>query len=89
MNKEVIGGIIGTSVSAVGTGTQTNETLQTISLILTIAGTIITMAMAILNWWKNAKADGKITKEEIKEGIDIISDGIEEIKDKTKDQKGE
>ena len=65
MNKETIGGVVGTSVSAVGTGMQTNEVLQRISIILTIVGTIITIVMALVNWWKNAKKDGKITKDEI------------------------
>ena len=88
MNKEVIGGIVGTSVSAVGTGLQTNEILQAISLILTIIGTIITIIMALLNWWKKAKKDGKIDKEEIKDGIDIIMGGVKDIQDITED-KGE
>lgn len=81
MNKEVTGGIIGTGLSAVGTGTQTNEILQTISLILTIIGALITITMALINWWKNAKKDGKIDKEEIKEGVDIIVDGVKTIQD--------
>lgn len=83
MNKEVVGGMCGTALSAVGTGLQTSEVLQIISLVLTIIGSIITIVMAIMNWWKKAKADGKITKEEIQEGIDIIQDGIEDLKDKT------
>lgn len=85
-SKEVIGGIVGTSVSAVGTGLQTNELLQTISLVLTIVGTCITIAMALINWWKKAKEDGKITKDEIKDGIDIIVDGANDIKDKLEDK---
>ena len=84
--KEVIGGIVGTSVSAVGTGLQTNELLQTISLVLTIVGTCITITMAIINWWKKAKEDGKITKDEIKDAVDIIKDGAESIKDTLKDK---
>lgn len=86
MNKEVIGGIIGTSVSATGTAIQTNEILQTISIVLTIIGTLITITMAIVNWWKNAKKDGKIDEDEINEGLGIIKDGIEQIKDKTEDK---
>lgn len=87
MNKEVAGAIIGTSTSAVGTAMQTSEVLQIISLILTIIGSIITILMAVLNWWKKAKADGKIDKEEVDELITIIGDGADDIKDKT--QKGE
>ena len=86
MNKEVVGGMIGTGVTAVGTGLQTNEILQAISIVLTIIGSIITIAMALTNWWKNAKKDGKITKEEINEGVGIIVDGANEIKDKIKNK---
>lgn len=86
MNKEVVGGIVGTGVTAVGTGLQTNEILQAISIVLTIVGSIITIAMALTNWWKNAKKDGKITKEEINEGVGIIVDGANEVKDKIKNK---
>ena len=87
MNKEVIGGIVGTSVSAVGTGLQTNELLQTISLVLTILGTLITIIMAIYNWWRNAKKDGKITEDEIEDGLNLLNNGIDKLKDDVK--KGE
>lgn len=88
-SKEVIGGIVGTSVSAVGTGMQTNELLQRISLILTIVGTLITIIMALVNWWKNAKKDGKITKDEINDAVNIIKDGadsVNEVVNKNKDK---
>lgn len=84
MNTEtsLIGGAIGTTLSAVGTATQTNQILQTISLIITIIGALISMVIIpILNWYLKAKQDGKITKEEIKEGIDIASDGTKEFID--------
>lgn len=79
LNKETKGGFIGTILSALGTGIQTNEVLQTISLIITITGSIITIAMAISNWWKQAKKDGKITKDEVKDGVNIIKDGTKTI----------
>ena len=82
MNKELIGGIAGTSLSVVGTASQTNELLQDISLVLTIIGTLITIAMALINWWKNAKKDGKIDSDEIQDAVDIIKDGVDSIKDK-------
>lgn len=90
MNKETLGGVGGIMISALGTGIQTNELLQTISLILTIIGTLITIVMALLSWWNRAKKDGKITKEEIDEGIGIVKDGADklgEALDKDKEQK--
>ena len=87
MNKEVIGGIVGTSVSATGTALQTNSVLSTISLIITIIGGLITIAMALINWFEKAKADGKIDKDEIKEGLEIIEQGAKDIKDNLDDKK--
>lgn len=90
MKQEVIGligGTIGTSVSATGTAIQPNEILQTISLIITILGGIITIVFALLSWWQRAKRDGKIDKDEIKEAIDILQEGGENIKDALDDKK--
>jgi flagellar motor component MotA len=81
MSKETLGSAIGTSISAIGTGMQSNELLQTISLVITILGGIITILMALTKWWKDAKKDGKITKEELKEGGKIVKDNIEDLLD--------
>jgi len=88
INKELIGGATGTILSATGTALQPNEVLQTISLIITIVGAIISMIIIpLLTWWKNAKKDGKIDKEEIKEGIDTLQQGIEGVKETLDDKK--
>lgn len=87
MNKETLGGIGGVMVSALGTGIQTNELLQTISLTLTIIGTVITIVMALLNWWNRSKKDGKIDKEEAKEGLDIVMGGVEQIQEALEEDK--
>ena len=89
VNKELVGGMIGTSMSAIGTSFQTNEILQTISIVITIIGGIITIVMALLNWWNKAKKDGKIDKEEIQEGVDILVDGVKNLEDKMKDKEEE
>lgn len=83
MKDEIILGAIGTGASAVGTAVQTNEVLQTISLIITIVGGLITFIIVpVFTWWKKAKSDGKITTDEIKEGVDTIKDGVNNLNDK-------
>ena len=82
IRDELIGGSIGTALSAIGTGLQTNEILQTISLVITIIGGLITFIIVpLVNWCKNAKKDGKIDKDELKEGVNIIIEGSEKLKD--------
>lgn len=82
MKNELILGGIGTALSAVGTATQTQEILQIVSLVITILGGIISfIVLPILNWYQKAKQDGKITVDEIKEGVETLQDGIEKTKE--------
>ena len=76
-------GTCGTALSFIGTATQTNEVLQNISLVITIIGLIITfIILPLLNWYHKSKQDGKIDNDELKDGINIIVDGTEKIKNK-------
>ena len=91
MKDKLILGSIGTLLSAVGTCLQSNDVLETISLIITIIGGIITfIIMPLLNWYNKSKAnDSKIDTDEIKEAIEIITHGSENIKDQiNNDEKG-
>ena len=60
-------------LGAVFTAVQTDTTLQIISLVLTIVATAFSIAFTIYKWYKSAKADGKITKDEIDELIDELN----------------
>ena len=81
MKKEILEGSVGTILSAVGTAVQVDEVLKYISLGITILGGIISMIIIpIWNWYKEAKRDGKITKQEIEEGVKIASDGVNGVK---------
>ena len=89
LNKETIGAGVGTSISAVGTGLQTKEILQIVSLIITIIGGLLTIFMALRSWWKEAKKDGKIDKDEVEEAANIIIQGGKDIKQALDDKKEE
>ena len=85
----IIGGVA-SSLSAVGTSLQTNEVLQIISLVLTIAGTLITfIVLPLLNWYIKAKKDGKITIDEVKEGVETLQEGINSTQNTLGDKKKE
>ena len=64
---------------------QTNEVFQIIEFVLSIIVSIVLLIYRIWKWWKDASKDGKITKEEIEDGINIVVGGVEEIKDKVKE----
>ena len=81
---KILIGILGTSISAVGAGMSVTELQAIISMIVTIAGFIISvlipLCIKLYYKIKDAKEDGKIDKEEME---DIVSTG-KEILDETK-----
>ena len=91
-------GLLGTSVSAVGAGLSVTELQAIISIIVTIAGFIISvlipLCVKLYNKIKDAKEDGKFDKEEMediiytgKEILDETKKVIDEVKDKHADDK--
>ena len=77
-------GLVGTAISATGASLSVTDLQAIISIIVTIAGFIISvlipLGIKLINKIKAAKEDGKVDKEEMK---DIISTG-QEILEETK-----
>ena len=83
-------GVVGTAVSAAGTGLAMSDVQAIISIIITIAGFIISvlipLIMKLIHKIKEARKDGKLSKEEldditstVKEIVDESSKVIEEV----------
>ena len=86
-------GLVGTAISATGASLSVTDLQAIISIIVTIAGFIISvlipLGIKLVNKIKAAKADGKVDKEDM---TDILSTGqeileetkkvIDEVKDK-------
>ena len=83
-DDKIMVGLLGTAVSATGAGLSVTELQAIISIIVTVAGFIISVLIPLIcklvNKIKDAKKDGKVDKEEME---DIISTG-KEILDETK-----
>ena len=60
---------------------QVENVLRMVGLALSVTISILIIIDKMISWWKKAKADGKITEDEIKEGIEIVKEGSEDIKD--------
>lgn len=74
--------VSGNGLMYVLTATQTKEIFEIISLVLSILISLLIITSKLVVWFKKAKEDGKITKDELKEGIEILQDGKKEIEDK-------
>lgn len=55
------------TVAIAGVAIQTDKLLQYISLGLTILSILIGLIFKVVSWYKTAKADGKITDDELEE----------------------
>lgn len=87
--KDVIASWIGTAVTGVTCVLSEVSVYQYEQIILgaiSILAGLVTLGFTVWKWYRAAKADGKITKEEIEDLIDQASDKIEEIKEKKDDQ---
>ena len=82
-------GVVGTAVSAAGTGLAINEIQAIVSIVITIAGFIISvlipLIMKLIHKIKTAREDGKLTKEE----VDDIASTVKEIVDESSKVIGE
>ena len=88
MKNELLAGGVGTTLSVIGTVTQFNEILQTISFIVTIIGAIVSIVIVpIMSWYRKAKKDGKITKDEVEDLTKTIDKSVNDLKDKIDDGK--
>lgn len=61
---------------------QTNEIFQIIELIISILTSVVLISFRLWKWYKEAKSDGKITKDEIQEAINIIQHDDKDNKNK-------
>lgn len=80
--KTFISATLGATLGVVGTAAQTNETLETISLVITIIGAVISFIVCpLFSWINRAKKDGKIDSDEIEDLKKEITHGLNEIGD--------
>lgn len=82
--KDLTFGTIGSLSSWLLTIAQTNEIMQLIMFIMSIISTAFTIAFIVYKWYNKAKEDGKITKDEIDDLMDDISDVLGDKEDKDK-----
>ena len=59
---------------------QTNEILQIIEFVLSGLTSIILIGFRLWKWYKEAKKDGEITRDEIAEAINILQQKDEDKK---------
>ena len=87
-NSSVFGGFA-SIFEFVLTALQTDEVLRYVNLGLAIITSVVSIAWIVWRWYKQAKADGKITKEEVEDLIDQVGGEIEKVNKKADNNKKE
>lgn len=72
-DKNIVGWVA-SGVAGIFTTIQENPVIQIISFCLTILSVLVSLAYTLWKWYRRAKADKKITEEEVEEGLQIIKD---------------
>ena len=89
MTDKTFFGVVGTAVGAVGAGLSVTELQAIISIIVTILGFLISVALPwiikLIKWWRKAKQDGKIDNNELDELQQIANEGKEGLTQLQKD----
>ena len=84
-DEKLLLGVVGTAVSATGAGLSVTEVQAIVSIIITVLGFVISVLVPLIirtvKWYKTAKEDGEISKEELDELGHIVDQGGKEIKD--------
>lgn len=60
---------------------QVEDVLRITGIVLSVIISVLIIIDKIVSWVKRAKADGVITEDEIHEGINIVKEGTQEIKE--------
>lgn len=79
MNNKDIGAIFCDGVAVIFTAVQPEQILQIISLVLTILSICVGLFLKLWAWWKNAKKDGMLDREEVEDLKNIVNDTKNDI----------
>lgn len=87
----LIGGLTGSVVSASGACISVNEVGMLINIIVAVLGALITLTTSVIipliQWRKNAKKDGKVDDEELKQLGELIKQSGKTIEQVAKELK--
>lgn len=68
------------------TGISAMTTADLVGMIFTIICGVASLAFTIWRWYRAAKKDGKITKEEVEDLIDDVVEQVDKTADDVKDK---
>ena len=93
-HEGLVGGTVGTMVSALSINVDNLHSIETIvAIVCTVLGLLITIITSVViplcRWYAESKKDGKISADEVVECAQTLKDGLQDIQNKLEDKSKE
>ena len=90
-HESLVGGTVGTMISALAINVDNLRSIESIvAIVCTSLGLLITIITSLIiplcKWYARSKKDGKISADEVVDGVETLKDGLKDIQDKLEDK---
>lgn len=92
VNQEsLVGGTVGTMISALAINVDNLRSIESIvAIVCTSLGLLITIITSLIiplcKWYARSKKDGKISADEVVDGVETLKDGLQNLKDNLEEE---
>ena len=85
-HESLVGGTVGTMISALAINVDNLRSIESIvAIVCTSLGLLITIITSLIiplcKWYARSKKDGKISADEVVDGVETLKDGLQNLKD--------
>ena len=90
-HESLVGGTVGTMISALAINVDNLRSIESIvAIVCTSLGLLITIITSLIiplcKWYARSKKDGKISADEVVDGVETLRDGLQNLKDKLEEE---
>ena len=90
-HESLVGGTVGTMISALAINVDNLRSIESIvAIVCTSLGLLITIITSLIiplcKWYARSKKDGKISADEVVDGVETLKDGLTDLKDKLEEE---
>ena len=90
-HESLVGGTVGTIISALAINVDNLRSIESIvAITCTSLGLLITIITSLIiplcKWYARSKKDGKISADEVVDGVETLKDGLQNLKDNLEEE---
>lgn len=90
-HESLVGGTVGTMISALAINVDNLRSIESIvAIVCTSLGLLITIITSLIiplcKWYARSKKDGKISADEVVDGVETLKDGLHNLKDNLEEE---